>query len=151
MIQSSDRCSAIGFELKGLATRAMISLVVNLDNAKDRSSSTTAKFAPGAARAPPFDFRNILLSPSAHNVVQRHEYPQADTTNALIGRKVFSSVIVTRHAPENNAVGKNNVQLASAVVPSYLPTSPPAGRVPGSMRLYAFIHRLWEKLTPPGF
>lgn len=66
-----------------------------------------------------------------------------------ITKKCFSFVIVTRYGPKNNAVGKNNVQLASAVVPSYLPNlAPPSGRVPGSMRLSAFIHRLWEKLTP---
>lgn len=60
-------------------------------------------------------------------------------------------IIVTRYGPKNNAVGKNNVQLASTVVPSYLPDlapRPPASRVPGSMRLSSFIHRLWEKLTP---
>lgn len=66
-----------------------------------------------------------------------------------IQKKWISSLIVTRYGPKNNAVGKNNVQLASAVVPSYLPyLAPRAGRVPGSMRLSAFIHRLWEKLTP---
>lgn len=54
-----------------------------------------------------------------------------------------------RYGPKDNAVGKNNVQLASAVVPSYLPCpSPPAHRVPGSLRLSVFIHRMWEKLTP---
>lgn len=159
----------------------MISPVVNLDNARDRSVAGRGARRDGDSAAGfraihdahrtvrptvciqrdswPLNVRRARLSQpdipltflkivSSHNEVFYWNHKQ-ETVFVQFEKKWISSLIVACYGPKNNAVGKNNVQLASTVVPSYLPNpSPPASRLPGSLRRSAFIHRLWEKLTP---